>query len=329
MGLKTFGHVTCIGIALFFTSAVQAQSDPAKGYPSKLIRLIEPGGPGSMTDATARGIAPSLSQALGQPVVIDSRTGANGILAMEACSNAAPDGYTLCLPNNSQISLNPLVYANLPYDPVRGLAPVIYIASNNGVIVVHSAVPANSMRELVEYAKANPGKVNWASWGPSSFAYLTLAWVQSNTGATFLHVPYKTPMQALQSVIAGETQATQNNPQIAMPMIKAGKLKVLVVAGHKRYSLLPEVPSFTEAGFDLDYAGWYGMFAPAGIPKAIVQRLNTEVGKLIADPIFVEKFMTPFASSPVGGTAEEFMVFLEKDRETAAKLAKIANLKPQ
>ena len=282
-----------------------------------------------MTDATARGIAQPLGQSLGQPIVIEARTGANGILAMEVCAKSPPDGYTVCLPNNSQVSLNPLVYANLPYDPVRDFTPIIYIANNNGAIVVHSTVPANTMPELVEYAKANPGKVNWATWGPSSFAYLTLAWVQNNTGASFFHVPYKTPMQALQSVIAGEAQVTQNNPQIAMPMIKAGKIKVLVLAGHKRYGLLPDVPSFVEAGYELDYAGWYGMFAPAGTPKPIVQRLNAEVGKLIADPKFVEKFLTPFASSPVGGTPEEFAAFLEKDRETAAKLAKIANLKPQ
>jgi tripartite-type tricarboxylate transporter receptor subunit TctC len=318
-----------LAFAIVHSAWAQVQGDAVKGYPSKPIRLIEPGGPGSMTDATARGVATPLSQILGQQVVIDGRTGANGILAMEACVKAPPDGYTFCLPNNSQISINPLVYASLPYDPVRDLVPVIHIANNYGAIVVHSSVPANSMRELIEYAKANPGKVNWATWGPSSFANLTLAWVQNNTGAPFYHVPYKTPMQALQSVVAGDAQVTQNNPQIAMPMIKAGKIKVLVLAGHKRFALLPDVPSFVEAGFDLDYPGWYGMFAPAGTPKPIVQRLNSEVGKLIADPKFAEKFLTPFASSPVGGTPEEFAAFLEKDRETAAKLARIANLKPQ
>jgi tripartite-type tricarboxylate transporter receptor subunit TctC len=182
---------------------------------------------------------------------------------------------------------------------------------------------------LVELAKSKPGQLNWATWGMGSFAHLTLEWVNANTGARFTHVPYKTPDQALNAVITGEAHVTQNNPLIALPHIKAGKLKALAVAGHKRAASLPGVPAFTEAGYDLDFAGWNGLFAPVGTPRAIVQRLNAEVNAFLADPKFAEQFLTPLSAEAAGGSPEEFAAFLKVDLDTAGKLAKIANLKAQ
>jgi tripartite-type tricarboxylate transporter receptor subunit TctC len=329
MSVRIAGRLASSAVALFFAVAAQAQVDAVKDYPSRPIRLIVPGTAGSPGGLMGRGIAQSLTQVFGQPVVVDERPGANGILAMEMCAKAAPDAYTLCLPNNSSVSINPFVYKKLPYDPLRDYAPVINTGFVNGVILVHPSVPANSMRELIELAKANPEKLNWATWGIGSFAHLTLAWTQNNTGASFLHVPYKSPGQALQAVLAGEAQVTQNNPGAALPMIKAGKLKPLILAGHRRSTILPGVPSFVEAGYDLDFPGWNGVFVPAGTPKEIVQRLNTEISKLLADPNFVERFLTPLGIEPVSNSPEEFAAFLKTDRDTAAKVVRLADIQPQ
>jgi tripartite-type tricarboxylate transporter receptor subunit TctC len=324
-------HPALVGVLASFVlvAAVRAQEDTGKGYPSRPIRLIEPQGAGGLPDIMARGTAQALGQALGQSVVVDNRPGAEGIIAMELCAKAAPDGYTLCIANNSHISINPILRRNLPYDPVRDLAPVAYVADVNGVIIAHPSVPANTLRELVELARSNPGKVNWASTGYNSFSYLTLAWIQNSTGTSFFHVPYKTSASGLVALLAGDVQAMQTNPQTSLRLIKSGKVKALVVTGRKRSAMLPDVPSFIELGFDLDYLGWYGIFAPVNTSKAVVQRLNAELGRISLDPKFSERVLAPLGAEPNGGTTEEFAAFLKSDRETAAKLAKIAGLKPE
>jgi tripartite-type tricarboxylate transporter receptor subunit TctC len=329
MDIRFFGISFGAACALLAAPAAHAQSDAAKNYPTKAIRILIPAATGSPAGLMGRAIAESLSPVLGQPVVVDERPGANGSLAMVACATAAPDGYTLCLPNNSTISLNPFVYKSLAYDPVKDFVPIINTGFVNGVIIVHPSVKANTMAQLIELAKSQPGKLNWASWGTGSFSHLTMEWTQANTGASFLHVSYKTPGHALQAVLAGEAHVTQNNPGITLPLIKAGKLRPLVLAGNKRSMILPGIPSFVEAGYDLNFPGWNGLFGPAAMPKVIVQRLNTEAGKFLADPKFVEKFMTPLGIDPVKNTPEEFAAFLKSDRETAAKIIKLARIEPQ
>ncbi|MCC6473439.1 MAG: tripartite tricarboxylate transporter substrate binding protein [Burkholderiales bacterium] len=306
---------------------VQAQADPA--YPTRPVRLLIPAATGSPAGLVGRAISEPLGPVLGQPVVVEERPGANGTLAMVALAGAAPDGHVLCLANNSTISMNPFVYKNLPYDPERDFAPIINTGFVNGVILVHPSVPAKTMRELIDLAKASPGKLNWATWGVGSFAHLTMEWTQSNTGAAFLHVPYKTPGHALQAVLAGEAHVTQNNPGITLAQIKAGKLKPLVLAGHKRSAILPGIPSFVEDGYELDFAGWNGVFAPVRTPGAIVRRLNAEIGRILADSGFVARFLTPLGIDPVRNTPEEFAAFLKSDRQTAAKVIKLAGIQPQ
>lgn len=302
----------------------------AQTYPSKPIRIIEAGGVGGPPDIIARGIAEGMSRALGQPVVVENRIGANGIVGTDACAKATPDGYTLCVLSNVYLSMNPYLYAKLPYDPARDVAPVINMGFIGGVIIAHPSLPVNSVRELVDLAKSKPGALNWASWGTGSFAHLTLALLETSTGTSFNHVPYKAPGLAVQGVVAGETNLTQNNPRVMAPLIKAGKLKPIGVVGPKRFSIMAEVPTFAEQGYDLDFLrGSFGVYAPSAMPRAMVMQWNQEVNKLMADSGFLDKFVTGLGLDPVGGSPEEFAAFLKADRNTASRVAKAANLQAQ
>lgn len=302
----------------------------AQAYPSKPMRIIEAGGVGGPPDIIARGIAEGLSRTFGQPVVVENRIGANGIVGTDACAKAAADGYTFCVLSNVYLSMNPYLYAKLPYDPGRDIAPVINVGFIGGLIIAHPSVSVNSVRELVELARAKPGALNWASWGTGSFAHLTLALLETSTGTSFNHVPYKAPGLAVQGVVAGEANLTQNNPRVVAPLIKAGKLKPIGVVGPKRFSIIPDVPTFAEQGYDLDFLrGSFGVYGPSGLPRAIVMQWNQEVNRLMSDAGFLEKFVTGLGLDPVGGTPEEFAAFLKADRNTAARVAKAANLQAQ
>ena len=316
-------------VAMFMFLAFWSSTDSlAQGYPSRLIRVIQPLGAGSPGDLVSRAIAQSLSQTLGQPVVVENRVGANGIIGMEGCAKAAPDGYRICVPSFSQVTMNPVIYSKLPYDPLRDLAPVINIGVINSSIMVNGSLPVNSLRELFALAKTKPGALNWGSWGIGSFPHLYLAWMQNATGASFTHVPYKTIALTISAVVSGEVQVTLNTPGLAAPLVKAGRVKVLAVIGRKRSPLL-DAPTLEEAGFDLPLTSWVGVAAPAGTPKDIVQRLNAEIGRLLADPKFVERVLAPVSIDPIGGSPEEFAAFLKADREIAEKVAKLAQLRTE
>jgi len=314
-----------ISLLLSIAGLYPLQSANAQVYPSKPVKIIVPGAVGTPPDATARAFSPGLSRALGQPMIVENRLGANGIIGMEACAKSAPDGYTLCMPQGAAISVNPFVYAKLPYDPPRDLAPVIQAGVINAAIVVSATLPVNSMRELIELARSKPGALNWASWGKGSFSHLYWAWMQSSTGTSFTHVPYKNSDQAMTAVITGEAQVFLNATGNLQAQVRAGKLKALGVIGSKRSSSLPGVPSFKELGFNLDFRGWVGVFAPAGTPTPIIVRLNTEINRLLADRGVVEIIQNAGALDPTGGSPEDFAAFLKADRETAAMLTKLAH----
>jgi tripartite-type tricarboxylate transporter receptor subunit TctC len=301
------------------------QSANAQGYPSRPIRIIVPGAVGTPPDVTARAFSPSLGRTLGQPMIVENRLGANGIIGMETCARAAPDGYTLCMPQGAAISINPYVYPKLPYDPPRDLAPVIQVGVINAAIVVSAALPVSSMRELIELAKSKPGALNWASWGKGSFSHLYWAWVQSTTGTSFTHVPYKNSDQAMTAVVTGEAQVFLNATGNLQAQVRAGRLKALALIGSKRSSSLPDVPTFKELGFELDFRGWVGVFTPAGTPRPIILRLNAEFNRLLTDRGVVEVILTAGALDPTGGSPEDFAAFLKTDRETAAMLTKLAH----
>jgi len=316
-----------VAIALSIAALAGSPAAQSQTYPAKPVRIIVPVSPGGALDTMARAISPRLSQALGQPVVVDNRPGANTIIGLEACARSAPDGYTSCLSNSDGISYNPHLHSRLPYDPPRDFAPVINIGYIETLFAAGASFPAGSVPELLELARSRPGTIAWSSFGNGSIGHLYIEWLKSRTGAQFIHVPYKGAAPALTALLAGEVQVSLVSAGQGIPQVKAGKIKPLAVIGSRRSAQLPEVPTFQELGLELQVRSWLGIFAPAGTPKEIVRRLNTEIAKILSDPAFREQNLTGRAIVPVGDSPENFADFLRADREIAARLVKIAGVR--
>lgn len=303
-------------------SAIHAQA-----YPSKPLKMIVPLPAASLTDRMGRLIAAYAAPAMGQPIVVDNRGGANGTIGMEICSKSAPDGYTICMPDGNIMTLNPYAYSKLPYDPLE-FVPVIHFAELEQSIVVQASLPVKSMKELLDYAKARPGQVTWGSAGAGSTMHLYLEWLQAKTGVRFNHIPYKGPAQLVQAMAAGEVAATNITSATASPFVKAGKLRyIAVVTGERRTPFAGDTPSFASQGFDLDFRNWLLLVFPKGTPTEFARRWNAEVNRLLAEKSFVEKVTAAEAITLTGGTPADLAAILEKKRKVGAELAKIANLK--
>jgi tripartite-type tricarboxylate transporter receptor subunit TctC len=302
----------------------------AQAYPSKPVRIIVPHSAGGPGDVLARGVAQSLGQVLGQPFVVENRVGTDSIIAVEACVRSAPDGSTLCTVDSFAITLNPVVRFKLPYDPDRDLAPVVQFGTMGSAFSVGASVPVNSLRELFELAKAKPESLAFGTYGLASANHLYVEWLKNAKDIRFLNVPYKAATQAMQALLAGEIQVVAYSLGASMPHAKSGKIKILAVAGDERSAVLPNVPSFKEAGLDISIRTWFGMFAPAATPRDIVQRLNAEVAKLLRVPQFKDKFLTAQGieiNGPAGGSTEDFARYIRQEREMYANMVKVVGLK--
>jgi tripartite-type tricarboxylate transporter receptor subunit TctC len=290
-----------LSATLLIAGAVLAQD-----YPAKPVRLIVPFAAGGGNDTVARVIAQQLSSSLRQQVVVENRPGAGGIVGAEAAARSAPDGYTLFLGGVGSLAVNPNLVRKLSYDPVRDFAPVALIASAPSVLVVHPAVPANTIAEFHTYARANPGKLNYASNGNGSSAQLAAVMYESAAGVRMVHVPYKGLAPALADVLSGEVQVMFSSVVAIVPQIKAGRLRALAVTGKKRISLLPDLPTLAESGLAGYEAGsWYGILAPAGTPRVIVNRLNAGIVAALVQPSVRDQLVNEGAE-PIGGSPEEF-----------------------
>lgn len=282
----------------------------AQSYPSKPVRLVNPFTAGGPLDLMGRLLSDKLSGALGKPIIVENRPGAAGNVGAAEVARAPGDGHTLLLTLFSIVTSNPHLYERLPFDPLKDFAPITAIARSDSVVVVHPSVPAASMRELVAHAKANPGRLNYASAGKASPGHLTAEFFARGTGAAFTHVPYKGNAEAIRSVIAGETQIMFTPTTGALPHIKAGKLKALAVYLTDAVDELPGVPRLE--GFDQKTVPfWYGLLAPAGTPREIVQRLNAETVNALKDPQ-VDKALRAGRIFPIGNTPEEFAAMMRE-----------------
>ena len=295
--------------ALVLIALVPLQA-AAQSYPSKPVRLVNPFTAGGPLDLMGRLLSDKLSGALGKPIIVENRPGAAGNVGAAEVARAPGDGHTLLLTLFSIVTSNPHLYERLPFDPLKDFTPITAIARSDSVVVVHPSVPAASMRELVAHAKANPGRLNYASAGKASPGHLTAEFFARGTGAAFTHVPYKGNAEAIRSVIAGETQIMFTPTTGALPHIKAGKLKALAVYLTDAVDELPGVPSLE--GFDQKTVPfWYGLLAPAGTPREIVQRLNAETVNALKDPQ-VDKALRAGRIFPIGNTPEEFAAMMRE-----------------
>ncbi len=313
------------GIAL--GAAALSMGASAQTFPSKPIRMIIPYVPGGAIDASARAVGQAVSESIGQPMLIENRPGGSSIIGMQQCAKSAPDGYTLCMTVADSLSYNPHMFKNLPYDPDRDFAPVINLVRGVSMLFANGHAPFKSMKELVAYAKSNPGKINWGTWGVASIPDIYLQWLKHETGVEIAAVPYKGAGQAVPAALSGEVDVTFMAIGAVLPHIKSGKVKALAVVGSQRSPLLPDVPALTETGFDPGLRSYFGIFAPGGTPKPVVERLNAEFNKALQLPK-VQQFFRAQTLEIVGGTPEQFAQFLKEDRAIAGKVFQSIGVKP-
>jgi tripartite-type tricarboxylate transporter receptor subunit TctC len=288
-----------------------------------MIVAVPPGGP---ADTLSRLVAPKLTESLGKPVVIDNRPGANGNIAYEMTARATPDGYTFTAVA-AGVVINPSLYRDVRYDPLKDFAPITLGITLPNILVVHPSVPAASVKELIALAKAKPSTLTFASAGNGTTGHLALELFRLNAGIDAIHVPYKGGGPALAEVVAGQVQALFSLALIATQQIKAGKLRGLAITSAKRSPVAPELPTVAETGLPgFEVIGWFGWLAPAAMPKPIITRLNSELVRALRLPDVREKLLSQ-STEPVGNTPQEFGAFLKSEHAKWAKVIKAANVR--
>lgn len=312
-------------ILMLLAAAAMVAPVQAQDYPSRPIRFIVPFPPGGGTDTVARLIAQPLSERLGQQLVIDNRSGANAIIGTDLGAKAPADGYTLvfCLP--ASVSVNPTLYHNLPYDPARDFAPVIQLNAIAILLVGANALPVKSVAELVAYARARPGQLNYASSGNGSAGHLAVELFALTTGIRMVHVPYKGGGPALTDTISGQMNLMAGPMISALPHVKAGRIRGLAMMSAKRVKGLPEVEAMGETLPGFDASIWHGVLVPRGTPVAIVQRLNRDLNEVLRLPEIASRMALQGAET-VGGTPEQFAALIRSDTAKYAKLLKAAGM---
>jgi tripartite-type tricarboxylate transporter receptor subunit TctC len=307
------------GLAWLATRRASAQS-----WPAKPIRLILTAPPGSSIDVLGRVVADKLKDRLGQPVVPDNRPQAGGTVGTDAVAKAERDGYTIGLSFTGPLATAPFLYSKLPYDPARDLAPIVLVGTAPNILAVNAALPVNSFREFVDYARARPGQLNYASVGNGSSSHLAMELLKAQANLFIVHIPYNGAPPAVQATAAGDVQAIMSNPTSLLPLIAAKRLKPLAVTGASRWSGMKELPTIAESGFPgFEAVAWNGFVAPAGTPREVIERLNREINAILQAP-GVKPRIEAAGWDVVGGTPEQFAAYLEAERARWAPVVKRA-----
>jgi tripartite-type tricarboxylate transporter receptor subunit TctC len=315
--------LTALATVLGAVPALHAQQ-----YPSKPIRIIIPFPPGDSLDTMSRLIAPALMERLGQNVVVDNRAGAAGQLGLDLAAHAAPDGYTLVGGQGGNLVVQPHTYKKLPYDPLKDFAPVAISTTNFLALVINPNLPYKSLKDLIAYGKANPGKLSFASNGEGGFPHMAIEMLRVQAGFDYLHVPYKGSVQILTEIMGARVDATILGIGSLTPYIRAGRVRLLAVTSPARAELFPDVPAIAEVLPGYDSRGWFGYLAPARTPAKIVALLNGEINRAMMMPDVREK-LTAIGLTVVAETPESFAQTLRSDYEKYGKLIRTIGLQPQ
>jgi tripartite-type tricarboxylate transporter receptor subunit TctC len=311
---KSFRFVSALTAALVALVAL-AGAVPvlAQGYPTKAIKFVVPYPPGGASDVTARILGQKLSEAYGQPVVIENRPGANGNIALEAVARSTPDGYTIVMGNVGPNAINAGLYKSLPFDPVASFAPITLTSTVPIVLLVNASLPVKDAKELIAYIKANPGKTQFASGGNGSATHLTAEMFKSMAGLDLLHVPYKGDAPAMTALMGGDVTMTFATIVAATPQIKGGRVKAIGIASKNRAASFPDVPTISESGVPgFESTSWGGVLAPAGTPPAVISSLHDEIAKILRMPDVKEKF-AGLGADIVGNSPAEFGDYLKAE----------------
>ena len=315
-----------LSFALLFSFGLAKAQD---GYPSKPVRWIVPYAAGGFADIRARKFGIDLARQLGQPVVIENRTGAGGVIGTDVVAKAPADGYTIGMGNLAALSVNVSLMKKLPYDPQKDLQPIILIERSALILVAGPGLKANSVQELIAYAKANPGKLGFGSSGVGGAHHLSGEMLKLRTGVDMVHIPYKGGAPAAADLMAGHLPVMFEMGYAAVPSIKGGKTRVLAVTSSKRLALLPDVPTLAESGLaGFESSNWQGVVVPAGTPRPVVDRLNREFNAILAIPEQRDAILAT-ASEPAGGTPEAFRDFIRSETTKWAEIVRAAKIQPE
>ena len=318
------------GISICSGAIAQSSSTgSAQGFPSKPVRLVVPFGPGGAPDLVARGLAPKLTESLGQPVVVENRAGAAGIIGMEAVARAAPDGHTLLVGSAGPVAIVPNLHRKIAYEVARDFAPVSIVTALPFLLVVHPSLPVKSLKDLLALAKARPGDLNYGSPGNGSTTHLATELLKAATGMKITHVPYKGVAEAATALVSGQVQILSGDLNAMLPQVKAGRMRGIAVTSAQRSHLLPDMPTMAESGVPgFEATGWIGIFAPGATPAPVIERLNATVAKALGAPD------TRARLSALGGEVRasspgEFGAFIQRETAKWAKLIKTAGIQAE
>ena len=324
--MKKLHCMTLLAMSAFIAANGYAQPDAA--FPVKPIRIIVPSAPGSGPDIMARAIGQKLTEYLGQPIVIDDKSGAGGIIGAETAAKSAPDGYTLIMANAGSHAVNASLYAKLPYDPVRDFAPITLVAMAPNILIVHPALPANSVRDLIALAKSRPGELTFGSGGNGSTAHLSGEMFRTMAGINIVHIPFKGSPAAVVGVIAGQIAMAFPNIPPALPHVRSGKLRVLGITSSKRSPAANDIPTVAETVPGYEYVTWYSIFAPAKTPRTIVMKLNARLTAVLALPDIAQRLSLQGAE-PKASTPEDLARFMQEDTARLGNIIRTAGIKTE